>query len=233
MAIDGNGLSTTSAPVHISVAAASGVPYGMTNRLSVAPFLKMPATFSDAVPHLLSGTGVFSDTANRTPAAGLIPYTLNAPMWSDGATESFFMAVPNRGDIITPEQQLRFRPTGPWKFPDGAVFIKNLDLAVDEIHPAAPRRRLETQVLVRDSSGAVYGATYKWRADNSDAEMVTAGTTEEFAITNVRRHPHADLVLRKPGGLFDLPYARRWLRAWHQHPPTEPQFHLPIDGQRG
>ena len=229
VAIDGNGLSITSAPVHISVAAASGKPYGMTNRLSVAPFLKMPATFSDFVPHLLSGTGVFSDTANRTPAAGLIPYALNAPMWSDGATESFFMAVPNRGDIVTPEQQLRFRPTGPWKFPDGAVFIRNLDLTVDEVHPAAPRRRLETQVLVRDSSGAVYGATYKWRADNSDAEMITAGTTEEFAITNAAgihtqtwyyASPADCLICHTPGAGYVLGINTRQLNRNFTYPST-------------
>ena len=184
VATDGGGLTSTSAPVHITVAAGSGLPYGMTNRAEARPFLKMPATFGDAVPALLSETGVFSDTPKRTPAAGLIPYQLNAPMWSDGAVESDFMAVPNRGDSITPDEQLRLRPTGFWKFPDGTVFVKNLDLVVDETHPAAPRRRLETQILVRDDNGAVYGATYKWRTDNRDAELVTAGTSEEIAITN-------------------------------------------------
>jgi hypothetical protein len=229
VAMDGNGLSSTSAPVQITVAAASGMAYGMTNRVRVAPFLKMPETFSDAVPHLLSGTGVFSDTANRAPTTGLIPYSLNVPMWSDGALESFFMAVPNRGDIITPEEQLRFRPTGPWKFPDGAVFIKNLDLVVDEIHPGAPRRRLETQVLVRDGSGAVYGATYKWRADNSDAEMITAGTTEDIAITNVTgvrtqtwyyASPADCLTCHTPGAGYVLGINTRELNGNFTYPST-------------
>ena len=229
VAMDGNGLSSTSAPVHITVAPASGVAYGMTSRLSVAPFLKMPVTFSDAVPRLLSGTGVFSDTANRAPATGLIPYALNVPMWSDGAVESLFMAVPNRGDIITPEQQLRFRPTGPWKFPDGTVFIKNLDLVVDETHPAAPRRRLETQILVRDNSGAVYGATYKWRLDNSDAEMITAGTTENIAITNstgIRTQawyyasPADCLTCHTPGAGYVLGINTRQLNGNFTYPST-------------
>ncbi len=184
VATDGSGMNSTSAPIQINVTAGSGLPYGLTNRAKVVPFLKLPATFSDKVPLLLSGTGVFSDTASRAPAAGLIPYQLNAPMWSDGAQESSFMAVPNRGENITPEEQLRLRPTGFWKFPDGTIFIKNLDLVVDERHPDTETRRLETQILVRDNSGAVYGATYKWRPDNRDADLVTAGLSEDIAITN-------------------------------------------------
>jgi PA14 domain-containing protein/chitobiase/beta-hexosaminidase-like protein/Big-like domain-containing protein len=184
VATDGSGLSGTSAPVNITVTAGSGQPYGMTAREKVAPFLKLPTTYNDSIPPLLSGTGVFSDTASRAPVSGSIPYRLNAPMWSDGALENNFLAVPNRGDIITPDQQMRLRPTNSWKFPDGTVFVKNLDLVVDETKPQAPRRRLETQILVRDINGAVYGATYKWRADNRDADLVTAGANEDILITN-------------------------------------------------
>ncbi|HEV2695239.1 MAG TPA: PA14 domain-containing protein [Verrucomicrobiae bacterium] len=180
---DGSGLTSTSAPVHLTVTAGSGLPYGLTSRPKVTPSLKMPAAFNASVPPLLSDTGIFNDTASRTPATGLIPYILNVPMWSDGAVESNFMAMPNRGGNITPEEQLRFRPTGPWIFPDGTVFIKNLDLAVDETHANVPHRRMETQILVRDSSGAVYGATYKWRPDNREADLVTAGLSEDIAIT--------------------------------------------------
>lgn len=181
---DGSGLASTSAPIHFAVTAGSGLPYGLTNRAKLMPFLKMPATFSDAVPRLLSDTGVFDDPASRTPVAGLIAYRLNAPMWSDGAMESNFIAVPNLDDQVTPEEQIRFRPTSFWKFPDGTVFIKTLDLVVDETHPNVPRRRLETQILVRDNRGAVYGGTYKWRPDNRDADLVTAGSTENIIITN-------------------------------------------------
>jgi uncharacterized repeat protein (TIGR03806 family) len=229
VATDGSGLSRTSAPVHITVTAGSGQPYGLTNRVPVAPFRKLPATFSDAVPAILSDTGVFSDTVTRTPVTGLIPYQLNAPMWSDGAVESNFMAVPNRGDAITPDEQLRLRPAGFWKFPDGTVFIKNLDLVVDETHPAAPHRRLETQILVRDNDGAVYGATYKWRLDNREADLVTAGASENLAITNatgVRRQtwyyasPADCLTCHTPGAGYVLGVNTRQLNGDFTYPAT-------------
>ncbi len=229
VATDGSGLSSTSAPVHITVNAGSGLPYGMTSRAKVAPFLKMPAAFSDQLPPLLSGTGVFSDTANRTPVAGLIPYKLNAPMWSDGALESSYMAVPNRGDNITPDEQLRLRPAGFWKFPDGTVFIKNLDLVMDETHPNAPHRRLETQILVRDNSGAVYGATYKWRPDNQDANLITAGLNEDIAVTNAAgvhtqtryyASPADCLTCHTPGAGYVLGVNTRQLNGDFSYPST-------------
>jgi hypothetical protein len=229
VAADGSGLSSTSAPVDINVTAGTGLPYGLTSRPNVRPYLNLPAAFSDALPRLLSDTGVFSDTASRTPAAGAIPYQLNAPMWSDGALESYYMAVPNRGDAITPDEQLRLRPAGFWKFPDGTVFIKNLDLVVDETHPGAPRRRLETQILVRDDSGAVYGATYKWRPDDRNADLLTAGLNEDILVTNatgVRTQtwyyasPADCLTCHTPGAGYVLGVNTRQLNGNFTYPAT-------------
>jgi uncharacterized repeat protein (TIGR03806 family) len=184
VATDGSGLVSTSAPVTFTVTAGNGLPYGLATNGIVPPYLNMPATYNGTLPPLLSGTGVFGDTARRATAGGLIPYSLNLPSWSDGAVNSYFLAVPNRGGIITPDEQMRFRPTNSWKFPDGTIFVKNFDLTVDETNPAVPRRRLETQILVRATNGAVYGVTYKWRADNSDADLLAGGLNEDILITN-------------------------------------------------
>ena len=61
------------------------------------------------------------------------------------------------------------------------MFVKHFDLAVDELHPDV-KRRLETRVLVRDKKGGVFGGTYRWRPDNSDADLVTTSTTEDVPV---------------------------------------------------
>ncbi len=184
VATDGSGLVSTSAPVSITVIAGSGAPYGMTANLQVSPFLNMPKTFTGPLPPLLSQTGAFSDTPDRIAASGLIPYVPNAPLWSDGAVKSRYMAVPNNGGVITPDEQIAFVPTNSWTFPAGTVFVKNFDLVVNQTNASVPLRRLETRLLVRDINGAVYGVTYKWRPDNSDAELLTTSSNEVVLVTN-------------------------------------------------
>ena len=184
VATDGSGLSSTSAPVNIIVTNGSGLPYGLTSNGTVSAFLNMPATFNGALPPLLSGTGAFGNTPNRIPASGLIPYQPNTPLWKDNAVSSWLMAVPNNGGVLTPGGQIQFQPTNSWTFPAGTVFVKNFDLVVNETNAGIPLRRLETQLLVRDINGSVYGVTYKWRPDNSDADLLASSLSENILITN-------------------------------------------------
>jgi hypothetical protein len=185
-ATDGSGLTGTSFPVNITVFAGSGLAYGMTTNATVGPFLNqnMPGAFTGSIPALLSETGAFANTPNRVPATGLIPYVPNTPLWSDNAVKSRYVAVPTGGGPDTPAGQIGFAPTGSWTFPGGTVFVKNFDLVVDETNPNIPLRRLETRLLVRDTNGAVYGVTYKWLPDNSDAELLTGSLTEAILVTN-------------------------------------------------
>lgn len=155
-------------------------PYGLDTRDAIGPYLNniMPPT-SDAFPFplLLSATGAFTDLANPAPVAGLIPFTVNSPLWSDGAIKMRWMAVPNDGAPYGPNEQVRFAPTGEWSFPNGTVFVKEFDLVVNE--NTGERKRLETRLLVRDATGGVYGVTYKWRSDNSDADLLTENGLDE------------------------------------------------------
>jgi uncharacterized repeat protein (TIGR03806 family) len=126
------------------------------------------------MPKLLSQTGAFRDLAALQPSEGLISYAVNTPLWSDRAVKQRWMALPQNSRI-------GFSEKGEWQFPSGTVFVKNFSLPVDDRNPKI-LRRLETRLLVRDTNGEVFGASYHWRADDSDADIVTIGTNETISI---------------------------------------------------
>jgi uncharacterized repeat protein (TIGR03806 family) len=160
---------------------AGGTKAGVPSRVVPKPYLLMPQTADGKIPALLSQTGVFKDTRNLAPSDGLIPYDLVVSFWSDGASKQRWVSLP--------KEKIGFAPTGEWTFPAGAVFVKTFELPVDAANPAI-RRRLETRLLVRDNHGGVYGADYKWRADNSDADLLDSSLTEDIPIKSADGTTH-------------------------------------------
>ena len=154
-------------------------PFGLEAQPRARAALLMPERDTGALPPLLSQTGAFKDTARLVPADGLIPYDINVPFWSDGAAKTRWMAAPKPDTRSV--GKIGFRPTGEWSFPKGTVFVKHFELGTDETRPEV-KRRLETRLLVRDADGGVYGAAYKWRPDNSDADLLAANLTEAIVI---------------------------------------------------
>ncbi len=154
----------------------------LAQRVPTKPYLNMPDTAEGAPPALLSQTGAFSDLRALTPAPGLLPYDLNVAFWSDGASKSRYAAIP-QGKVV-------FSPDGEWKFPPGTVFMKTFELPLDAAQPQR-MRRLETRLLVMDRNGGVYGVTYKWRADLSDAELLPEGATEDIMVRDASGRQHA------------------------------------------
>lgn len=147
--------------------------YGLADRIAAKPYLNMPSRADGKIPPLLSQTGAFSDTRHRIPNKALIPYDLVVPFWSDGASKSRWVAIP--------DGKIKFSANGQWTFPAGTVFVKNFDLPTGAADPSA-KRRLETRMLVRDNAGGVYGVTYKWRPDDSDADLLSGSLSEEISV---------------------------------------------------
>lgn len=148
--------------------------YGLESRPATQPYLRMPRNEAGDIPQKLSETGAFKDVRRLIPADELIPYDLVVPFWSDHALKARWIAVPT-GETV------KFSLHGEWMFPAGTVLVKHFDLAIDETHPEETRR-LETRLIVRDEAGGIYGVTYKWRSDNSDADLLPASLTEDITV---------------------------------------------------
>ena len=127
------------------------------------------------LPPTLADTGAFTNLANLTPHAGVVPYDVHVPCWSDGALKTRWFSIPNVANRIT------FRATNAWTFPATTIWIQHFDLELTNGTPES-RRRLETRFLVRSST--TYGLTYRWDDSQTNATLVPdAGMDDAFVIT--------------------------------------------------
>lgn len=133
-------------------------------------------------PRKLSETGVFASTKDHQPAAGLIPYSVIAPQWCDGATKERYLGLPGQGKIEF--ETMTYPQPAPgsypgWKFPDGAVIAETISLEMEPGNPSS-RRRIETRLLHHErltgseEVGDQYwqGYSYIWNDDQSDAVLL-------------------------------------------------------------
>ncbi len=169
---------------------ASAQDYGLDTLEPIGPYLdgvffpRAPDGNGGAEPPaLLSQTGAFEDLETLTPRAGLIPYGVNSPLWTDGSVKRRWIAVPNDGVADSEAERIQFAAEDSWSFPAGTVFVKQFDLPVDARDPTRIRK-VETRFMVRASDGSIYGVTYQWREDGSDADLLTNGASEEIEVTS-------------------------------------------------
>lgn len=119
-----------------------------------------PSTF----PQLLSKTGCVDPSDAKKPAAGLIGFEPNSPLWSDGARKERFMALPTGGRISV-------NAAGDWDYPNGTVLIKTFFL--DD-------KRVETRLFMRHDDGEWAGYSYEWNEAQTDATLLSGSKTKPF-----------------------------------------------------
>ena len=127
-----------------------------------------------ALPEKLSEVGAFENLASLAPNPGIVPYTINNPFWSDHALKQRWFSVPDTGLSIG------FSAVGNWAFPAGSLWIKHFELELERGNPES-RRRLETRFLVKQEQG-VYGVTYRWNEEQTDAVLVPEEGLDETIL---------------------------------------------------
>ena len=135
------------------------------------------------LPPTLAQTGAFTNLNSLTspsdplqPAAGIVPYDINVPFWSDNAIKSRWFSVPNTNLTVG------FSSNSNWSFPTGTVWIKHFNLQLTNGDPSS-EIRLETRLLVKNASG-LYGVTYRWGGSQTNASLVAPGGMDESFVIN-------------------------------------------------
>ncbi|WP_455210565.1 PQQ-dependent sugar dehydrogenase [Kaarinaea lacus] len=130
-----------------------------------------PSAPPPEVASLLSESGCVDPQDPTQPAAGLIPYDIISPLWSDGAEKQRFLALPN-GTTIDVDSH------GDFLFPYGTVLMKNFYIN---------NTIVETRLLMRHLAGWA-GYSYEWQYDQDnnpvDAQLLTTSLTKSIEGQN-------------------------------------------------
>jgi uncharacterized repeat protein (TIGR03806 family) len=125
----------------------------------------------------LSDYGLFD--ADGRPAPGVQPYTLNTPLFSDGAEKFRYVWMP-AGTTAA------YRASGALAFPVGTVLIKRFAFPADVRQPAQDLRAIETRLLIHRPAGWV---ALSYVQEGPDAVLKRAGKRTPVTITNAAGQP--------------------------------------------
>lgn len=125
----------------------TGAVYKMVPKAGGAP---------SAFPDRLSKTGCADPADVKKPASGLVPYGVNAQLWSDGADKQRFIALPDGATATV-------KADGDFDFPNGTVLVKTFAIA---------GKLIETRLFLRHDDGGWAGYSYEWLDDQSDAVLL-------------------------------------------------------------
>ena len=139
--------------------------------LSPAP----PKTETPSFPRKLSETGLFLSVKGHVVERALIPYEVNAPLWSDGAAKVRFVGIPGE------EPRIEIPNSRGWSFPNDTVTVKSFSLEMTE-GDAASKRWIETRVMTKQQNEWI-GYSYRWNDEQTDAALVEKeGLDVDFTI---------------------------------------------------
>lgn len=112
------------------------------------------AAGADALPEHLAGTGLFVPGSSTEIRSGVVAFSPQYPLWSDGTTKRRWIELP-------PDTFIDARRPTAWEFPVGTRLWKEFSLD----------RRVETRFMVRLTDGSWRYATYVWNEGQSDAVL--------------------------------------------------------------
>lgn len=125
----------------------------------------------------LSEWGLFEgELKTLTATAGMLPYDLNTPLFSDYAYKARFVKLPEG-------EAANYHATEVMEFPESTILIKNFYYPKDFQKPDGDRRILETRLLINE--GEEWKAlTYVWNEEQTEAFLEIAGKSIPVSWTD-------------------------------------------------
>jgi uncharacterized repeat protein (TIGR03806 family) len=114
------------------------------------------------------------DGGSVVPSAGVTPYDLNTPLFSD-------YAVKYRTVWLPPKTSVAYNAEGRFEFPVGTVITKSFGFPADFRVAGASVKWLETRVLIR-AAGGWTGSSYIWDDAQKVAQVSPGGEIDSFSF---------------------------------------------------
>jgi parallel beta-helix repeat protein len=128
------------------------------------------ATVYRSAPKKLSEYALFKGNGStQEPVAGVIPYDVNTPLFSDFTAKHRFVRLPEGASAAYSENDA-------FDFPVGSLVAKTFTYPHDARDESKGERLLETRILERKAAGW-YGYSYLWNDTQTEATLDLGGST--------------------------------------------------------
>lgn len=136
------------------------------------------ALLADEPAPTLDAYHLFSDAGGRVANAGVTPYALNTPLFSDYAEKFRYVFLPAG-------TKARYCAEGVLDFPIGTALVKVFAYPSDFRKPDRNLRYIETRLLIHKPAGWV-ALTYVWNDAQDQATLKRAGGRTDVVFTDVK-----------------------------------------------
>ena len=106
------------------------------------------------------------------PKPGVVPYTLNTPLYSDYAEKARLVRLPAG-------MALNYKTRGVLDFPKGTVLVKTFYYSTDFRKPGANKQIIETRLLIKEAN-EWKAITYVWNDEQTEAFLEIAGDDKQI-----------------------------------------------------
>ncbi|HEY1054742.1 MAG TPA: SO2930 family diheme c-type cytochrome [Emticicia sp.] len=115
--------------------------------------------------------------AEQKPMKGVMPFSLNTPLFSDYAEKLRFVKLPEGAKISYNDKEVL-------NFPVGTTLIKTFYYPIDFRNTDKGRRIMETRLLTHEAEGWK-ALVYVWNEEQTEAYLEVAGDTKEVSYIDL------------------------------------------------
>lgn len=171
------------------------LPYGLS-RLGERGACDIPSDGDPNFPETLTATGCYADVTARRIVSAAIPFSINSPLWSDGADKRRYVLLPESNGQ---RQPVDYVSAGALGFPVGTILIKEfyLQRVVGDPSSLFP---VETRFLVKrceegSCASPWQGYSYQWNASGTEGTLLSGESpaSKAWAVSDdgtTREHVH-------------------------------------------